>query len=189
MDVDERGFTMIELLFVLFIVILMSSVIMAVGTKWTTLSEEDAALRSIVSTIYSLQAYAMAHEVNTRLIFRNTKGRMAYVAEVPGYYEITRNLLPEGMTLITSSNLMTVEFYRDGAIAKFGTIRFRMKDGSQRRITVQIARGRMMIGESKRLFLAGSDVNARHYNGCLWDITSSWYTFATANRKKENKFA
>lgn len=174
---NEKGFTMIELLLVLFTVFLISSIILSIGTKWTAYSEEDIALQSIVTTMYSLQAYSMAHQVNTRLTFQSTEDhRMAYVASVPGYYEISRNILPEGMRLATSSNLMQVEFYADGAIARFGSIYFHTNNGL-RRITVQIARGRVIISESKRIFLARSHPNSGHYYGRFWNITSPWNQF------------
>lgn len=152
----ESGFTMIELILVLSVVTIMSAIIIPVGEKWIRASEEENALQSLIVTIHSLQSYAMANEAYTQLLFMKVGSRTAYVAAMPGREEFSRKLLPEGMYVLSSSNLKVVEFHGNGNIINSGTLMLGTKTGLIR-ITFQFQRGRMIISESKRIFLAGSN--------------------------------
>ena len=70
----ESGFTLIELVFVLSIAIILSAVIIPVGSKWIRTTAEEDAFKSIVVTIQSLQSYSMAHSAYTRLRFTKPVG-------------------------------------------------------------------------------------------------------------------
>ncbi|MBO1910275.1 type II secretion system protein, partial [Microvirga sp. 3-52] len=86
----ESGFTLIELVFVLSIAIILSGVILPVGSKWIRTTVEDDALKAIVITIQSLQSYSMANNAYTRLRFSTTETQTMYIAEAPGKIEFSR---------------------------------------------------------------------------------------------------
>ncbi|QUW22259.1 type II secretion system protein [Sporosarcina sp. Marseille-Q4063] len=170
-DGAESGFTLIELVFVLTIAIILSAVIIPVGSKWIRTTAEDDAFKSIIITIQSLQSYSMANNAYTRLRFSKTGTKTMYVAEAPGKIEFSRKLLPEGMHLSGFSNLISVEFSGNGDIISFGRLTLLTNRGSKT-IVFQMQRGRMTISESKRIFLAGSNPDPHYYNDRIWYITT-----------------
>lgn len=170
----ESGFTLIELVFVLSIAIILSAVIIPVGSKWIRSTAEEDAFKAIILTIQSLQSYSMANNALTRLRFATTETKTMYIAEAPGRIEFSRKLLPEGMRLSNYSNLIAVEFNGNGDIINFGKLTLLTNQGS-RTIIFQMQRGRMIISESKRLFLAGSNPDPHNHNYRIWDITAARY--------------
>lgn len=176
---NENGFTLLELVLVLVVVSIMTAIIIPVGEKWIRTTAEEDALQSLVVTIHSLQSYAIAHGAYTRLSFRKPESRTMYVAAAPGREELSRKYLPEGMHLSTSSHLQAVEFQSNGDIFNFGTLTLVTKTG-RTTITFQFQRGRMIISESKRIFMAGSDSHSRRHNHHLW------YTAPPRNENDNN---
>ncbi|WP_210468983.1 type II secretion system protein [Sporosarcina sp. 6E9] len=184
----ESGFTLIELVFVLSIAIILSGVILPVGSKWIRTTVEDDALKAIVITIQSLQSYSMANNAYTRLRFSTTETQTMYIAEAPGKIEFSRKLLPEGMRVSGSSGLIAVEFNGNGDIINFGKLTLLTKQGS-RTIVFQMQRGRMIISESKGLFLAGSNPHPHNHNYRIWYITSTRDTNDDNIALQENYYA
>lgn len=175
----ESGFTILELLLVLSIIVIMTAIIIPVGDKWIQTTEEEDAIQSVIVTLHSLQSYAMAHGVYTKLNFQSAGSRTMYVASVPGKFEFFRKLLPEGLNIASSSNLKAVEFHADGDIIDSGRLTLVGKSG-RTNIVFQFQRGRMIISESKRIFLAGSNSDARRPYGHLW------YTSSTRNKDDDS---
>lgn len=153
---NAKGFTLIEMTFVLSIVILLTAVIAPFGLKWIQMKAEEDALDSIVAMIYSLQSYSMAHNDYTRLRFKSTGAITSYIAERPGIETFAVQELPEGMCVSESSSVKAVEFSGNGNIEKSGVLTIITKT-KRISITFQFQRGRMIIRESERVLLAGSD--------------------------------
>lgn len=171
-NTNEKGFTLIELILVLSIVALMTAIIIPVGGKWVRTTTEEDAIESIVATVYSIQSYAMAHRVYTRLSFIDTGSQTEYIASAPGHIELSRKLLPEGMYVSDSSGLKEIEFHANGNIIKFGVLTI-VGESGRTRITFQFQRGRMIISESKRTFMAGSNPYPWGTGCYLWDALAS----------------
>lgn len=174
-DMKESGFTLVELILVLSIVAIMSAIIIPVGEKLIRTTEEEDALRSLMITIHSMQSYAMANKAYTQLRFRKVGSRTEYIASIRGKEEFSRKQLPEGMYVLSSSNLKVIEFHGNGNIINFGTLVLGTKKDLIR-ITFQFQRGRMIISESKRVFLAGGNPGT-HRNSHRF-----WYTASTRNK-------
>lgn len=174
----EKGFTMIELILVLSIVTIMSAIIIPIGDKWIRTTAEEDAITSLIVTIHSLQSYAMANKVYTRLSFRSEGSRTQYIAAAPGKVELSRKLLPEGMYVLGSSKLKVVEFHSTGNIINSGTLTLGSKLGITT-FTFQFERGRMIISESKRIFMAGSNTRSNRHPNRIW---------YTASARNENDF-
>lgn len=180
----ETGFTMIEMMFVLSITIMLTVVILPIRYKWVRTNTEENAIASLVTTIYSLQSYAMAHNQYTRLSFRSEGEQTMYVAAVPGIGELSRKLFPEGMYVSSSSSMKSVEFHANGDIVQSGVLVIVGKT-SRTTITFQFQRGRMIISESERLFLArGSPYNNNHF-GHFWYIIATRHKYDDDATQKE----
>lgn len=175
----DRGFTLIEMTFVLSIVLLLTITIMPLGFKAFRTASEEEAIASIISTIYNLQSYTMAHDELTRLSFKSTETQTSYIAEVPGKKEFYRRLLPEGMYVSSTSGLKMVEFYGNGNIVHSGVLTIVGKTG-RTAITFQFQRGRMIISESERIFLARS--NSHNHNTFRY----IWHAIASRNAYDKN---
>lgn len=169
---DERGFTFIELVLVLAVVVILTAIIIPVGGKWVRETTEAEAIESIVAEVYSIQSYAMAHGVYTRLSFVTDGSRTLYIASVPGQMELSRKVLPEGMSISSSSNLKEIEFHANGDMIKFGTLIIVGKTG-RTKITFQFQRGRMIISESKRVFMARSDAHPQRARHHFWHVVAA----------------
>lgn len=166
----EAGFTLLELLLVLSIVMIMSVIVLPIGEKWITNKEEKAAIQSIILTIHSLQSYAMANGVATELNFAKESYGTLYKAHAgsgENRIEISSNLLPEGMLLGSSSSLKKIRFHPDGDIIESGKLIFVGKSGHTH-ITFQFQRGRMIISEPVRFFMARNNSNLIRPYGSLW---------------------
>lgn len=155
----EDGFTILELLLVLSIVMIMSAIIIPAGAKWLHKTEEENAIQSIVLTIHSLQSYAMAHGVSTKLEIKNEGERTFYIASVPGKVELSRKALPKGMRRGTSIDFREIGFHADGDIINSGRLIIVGKSGLTH-IVFQFQRGRMIISERARSVVAGNNSNA-----------------------------
>lgn len=178
MNHKEDGFTILELLLVLSIMMIMTAIIIPVSDRWIKTTEEEDAIQSIILTINSLQSYSMAHYVHTKLNFQSAGTRTMYVASAPGRIEFSRKLLPEGMNIVSSSGLKAVEFHPDGDIVDSGKLILSGKSG-RTHITFQFQRGRMIISESARVFMARNNPNALGLD--------HYIRYATAIRNKNDK--
>lgn len=141
---EESGFTFLELILVLSVLAIMTLIILPIGDKWIRTASEDDALQAFVAAIHNLQAYSMAHNVYTRLEFKNS-GTM-YITSVPGKFEFARTVFPEGMKYVGTSQLKEVEFHANGNIVHSGTIVLERSTGPIE-IRFQFQRGRMIIYE------------------------------------------
>lgn len=156
---NQNGFTLIEMTFVLSIVILLTVIMLPFGFKWVQAKAEEDALDAMIAMIYSLQSYSMAHNDYTRLRFKSTGGITSYIAERPGIEILSAQELPAGMCIAESSNMKTVEFLGSGNIDKSGVLTI-ITQKKRITITFQFQRGRMIVRESERVLLAGSDFDS-----------------------------
>lgn len=145
--------------FVLSVAILLTVVMMPFGFKWIQAKTEADAIDSLIATIYSLQSYSIAHNEYTRLRFKSSGVITSYIAERPGIETFSIRELPEGMCIAESSVMKTVEFTMEGNIEKSGVLTI-ITQTKRTTISFQFQRGRMIIRESERLLLAGSDFNS-----------------------------
>lgn len=159
---NEKGFTLIEMAFVLSIVFVLTSMIIPFGFKWIKTSTEKDAIDAIIAEIYSLQSYSIAHNEYTRLSFQKLGEQSYYIAAVPGKEEFARIALPEGMHVSGTSALKTVEFDGKGNIIQSGVLTI-VSQTKRTAITFQFLRGRMIVNESERVLMARSDINGSSF--------------------------
>lgn len=159
---DTRGFTLIEVTLVLSIVLVLTTMMIPFGTKWIQETSEREAIDLLVATIYNIQSYSIAHGVYTRLYFIKEDDATSYKVEVQEGQVFGEYELPKGMRLSDSNRLNVIEFHENGDMIRTGVLTL-VTDTRRFAITFQFQRGRMIITESERVFLDGSDVNNNRF--------------------------
>ncbi|MFS0575201.1 type II secretion system protein [Sporosarcina sp. 179-K 3D1 HS] len=139
---SESGFTFLEMLLVLSIMAILTVIILPVGDRWIKETTEQEALQAFVVAIYDLQAYSMAHNIATRLEFKNAGTEYITYASAR---ELARSSFPEGMRY-ESSAVTKIEFQGNGDIKKSGTATVFAKRGNFD-IRFQFLRGRVIVYE------------------------------------------
>lgn len=134
---NEKGFTMIEMLLVLSIVMVVSScVVFLTSTKMKDM-EEERFYRQLHLDIMRLQAISIGGNRYTYLNFPNNRTR--YKAESAGVVWFEKDL-PKNMRLGDESTLKGISFHPNGNVNSFGNLLFVTERG-EKRITVYISRG------------------------------------------------
>ncbi|WP_211254621.1 prepilin-type N-terminal cleavage/methylation domain-containing protein [Ureibacillus massiliensis] len=141
----EKGFTLIEVLLVLSIVVLIGSIVSHVTFKLSEKSVVDQFIQQVTLDIQRMQTFAMEKEVYTTIVFLDNGTYKGYVQN-----EYNNPLLekqfPSNIKLNTNSNLKRIRFNMNGDIVEFGSIVFFTYDG-YRQLIVNIEKGRLKIVE------------------------------------------
>lgn len=142
---NENGFTLLEMLLVLSVVVIVTAVILPIGDRWITKQSEEEALYTFIATIHHAQAYAMANETYTAIKFRNS-GK-SYSLFAPGSVTYSTTDFPKGMHWVNSGDrISSVEFHQNGHIINPGTIILSTSTG-KKRLTLQLQHGRVVVYE------------------------------------------
>ena len=134
---NEKGFTMIEMLLVLSIVMVVSSSVLFISSTKIKEMEEERFYRQLHLDIQRLQAFSIGEFKYTYLEFSNFRTR--YEAK-SGDEILFEKDLPKNMRLADESTLKRVAFHPNGNITNFGNLLFETERG-EKRITVYIGRG------------------------------------------------
>lgn len=138
----QSGFTFIELLLVLSVVSILTFIILPLGDRWIRVKSDEDALQTLIACVYNMQAHSMAHQISTKLIFRNNGTE--YVVHRAGGVELCSGVFPPGMHLSTRSNMRVVEFTPDGNVFPSGIMTINTNTGSTE-IRFQLVRGRIIV--------------------------------------------
>ncbi len=139
------GFTFIELVLVLGVVSLLTLIILPLGNRWFKEKIEKDNLNSFVSCVYNMQTYSMAHNVSSKLVFKNNG--TTYAASIASGFEIIcSGSFQQDMRLSNHSNMRVVEFLPNGNILKSGVMAFNLNTQILE-IRFQLVRGRIIIYE------------------------------------------
>lgn len=133
----EQGFTMIELLLVLSIVVVVSSSVLFISSTRMKEIEEERFFRQFHLDIQRLQAVAIGEYKSTYLEFTNR--RTSYEGKVGDEILFEKNM-PNNMHLGIDSTLKQLRFHPKGNVDNFGNFLFITEKG-EKRITVYIGRG------------------------------------------------
>lgn len=134
---NEKGFTMIEMLLVLSIVMVVStSVIFFTSTRMKEM-EEERFYKQLHLDVQRLQAISIGEYGYTHLTFKNNKTK--YEAIMSNVLLFERDL-PKNMRLSDDSTLKVISFHPNGNVNDFGNLLFETEKG-EKRITLYIGRG------------------------------------------------
>ena len=139
----QAGYTFLELLLVLSVVVVLTAIILPIGDRWVQAQSEEEALNTFIATIHHAQAYSIANEVHT--VIRSHNSGKSYTLFAPSSVMQSATDFPAGMHWSSSSNSMgIIEFHPDGHIIKSGTVILFTTKG-RKRLTLQLQHGRVLV--------------------------------------------
>ncbi|WP_166462435.1 competence type IV pilus minor pilin ComGD [Psychrobacillus vulpis] len=139
MKLSQNGFTFIEMLLVLSIVMVITSSVVFVTTSKLEEIEERRFFKQFHLDVQQLQSIAIGEEKYTYLNFFDNGSK--YVAKSANV-KLFEYELPAGVRLSKNSNLKEIAFHPNGSIKEFGTLLFETTNGSKK-VTFYIGRGRV----------------------------------------------
>ncbi|ARD46806.1 hypothetical protein SporoP37_00585 [Sporosarcina sp. P37] len=140
---NQLGFTFLELLLVLSIVMILAAVILPFSEKRLQKISEDDALEQFMTTVHKAQLYAITHRERVTLKFEN--GGTTYKVFTGESEVILEGDFPPGMYLGSSIAFRQLDFAGTGYLQKTGKMIFYTKSRGKMSITFQLERGRMIV--------------------------------------------
>ena len=134
---NEKGFTMLEMLLVLMIVMVVSSSVLFLISPKMKKVEEERFYKQLHLDILRLQAISIGDLGYTVLDFPNN--RTKYEGKMRGVLLFEKEF-PKHIRLSSNSSLKDIAFHPNGNISDFGNLLFKTDDG-EKRMTVYIGRG------------------------------------------------
>ncbi len=141
----EKGFTFLELLLVLSIVMILTAVILPFSEKRLQKISEEDALKQFIATVHETQLYAITHRQRVVLFFGENGG--IYKVKGDDVIDVLNGQFPEGMHLVKYSNFRKLNFTETGYLLETGSMIFDTKSKGKIKITFQFERGRMLVYE------------------------------------------
>lgn len=134
---DEKGFTIIEMLLVLSIVMVVSSSVILLSASKLEEMEEERFYKQLHLDIQRIQAISIGENKYTYIYFINN--RRSYQARSANIILFEKEL-PRNMHLADESTIKTISFHPNGNLNNFGNLLFETERG-EKRITLYIGRG------------------------------------------------
>ncbi|MEG0260321.1 MAG: competence type IV pilus minor pilin ComGD [Lysinibacillus sp.] len=141
---NEKGFTLIEMLLVLFVVMSLTGIVMKLTIKTAEDKEMERFLTQLQLDIQYIQIDAMQRD--TSLFIKFEEVPESYVVKKDFKTVLYRRLLPKNVTFARTSTLKTIHFTPTGNVRQFGSLIFITPKGNKR-VTINIGKGRMRIDE------------------------------------------
>ena len=141
---NSRGFTLIEMLLVLTIIGIITSIVCHVTLSISEKRNIDQFFNQLIFDIQNMQALAIKEEEKIAINFNSSNAYYAYY-DLKDEKIITRTY-PEGVKLNNYSNLKLLLITSNGNISKFGTLIFNTPYG-ERKLIVYIQEGRLRLVE------------------------------------------
>ena len=142
MSLDNKGYSLLELLLVLIIVVVIGSCALIMNNRYVEKHTFDLFYNQLILDARHLQLTAMKEGENITLSFDSAGTR--YAGRKSFFELLFRRELPPGYRLSTRSNLQELSFHPNGTIVKFGTLTFETPSGIKI-IHVYIGKGRMTL--------------------------------------------
>jgi len=142
MTLDNKGYSLLELLLVLIIVAVISSFALIMNNRYVEKHTFDLFYNQLILDSRHLQLTAMKEGKNITLLFDS--GGTRYVGRKSFFESLFDRELPPGYRLSKRSNLQELSFHPNGTIEKFGTLIFETPSGIKI-IHVYIGKGRMTL--------------------------------------------
>lgn len=143
-DNRETGFTLIETLVVLFIVVSVTGIVLVSFRTLQASKQVDYFLEQFQKDLYFAQEYALTHHKEVRLLLNLPQHRYTVVADKEGSL-LSR--VYDTQIGISSNFGKAVEFNPDGNIARFGTLTFQTPQGTYKMV-FHIGKGRFYVEQS-----------------------------------------
>ncbi|MDN4493315.1 competence type IV pilus minor pilin ComGD [Ureibacillus aquaedulcis] len=141
---NQKGFTLVEILLVLFIFLLISSIVFQITVKISEKRVVDHFFQQLILDIQEMQALAIQREEKIHIQFYNSNHYKAF-----GVYSgetLLEKDFPSNIQLEIYSNLKRFIIDPKGEISPFGTIKFYTPYG-ETNLVIYIKEGRMRLVE------------------------------------------
>ncbi len=140
----QKGFTFIEVLLVLLVLVIVSLIISRISVKAFEKQAIEQFFKQVSLDIQQMQTLAMKEGVYTTIQFiDNNNTYKGFLHNEHNNPEFERTF-PEGITLNYYSNLKSIKFNKFGDVHDFGKIIFFTPEG-HREVIVNIEKGRLRI--------------------------------------------
>ncbi|WP_243840740.1 hypothetical protein [Paenisporosarcina antarctica] len=142
MQLDNKGYSLLELLLVLMIVMVISSSTLYMNNRYVDKHTFDLFYNQLKLDVAHIQLKALVEERYFKLIFDS--GGTRYIGRRSLYDSLFDRELPKGYSLSQGSTITEVAFHANGNIEKFGTLVF-STPGGLKIVRVHIGKGRLML--------------------------------------------
>ncbi|HSO57194.1 MAG TPA: prepilin-type N-terminal cleavage/methylation domain-containing protein [Paenisporosarcina sp.] len=139
---DNRGYSLVELLLVLSIVLIISSSAVYFNNRYIENRTFELFYNQLKLDVAHIQMIALSEERYMKLIFET--GGSRYVGRKSLFDSVFARELPPGYRWSSSSTLNEIAFHPNGTLVKFGTMAFITPDGIKT-VRVFIGKGRMTL--------------------------------------------
>ncbi|WP_255349280.1 prepilin-type N-terminal cleavage/methylation domain-containing protein [Paenisporosarcina sp. HGH0030] len=142
MSLDNKGYSLLELLLVLTIVLVISTSVLYANNQYVERHTFDLFYNQLKLDAIHTQMTAVEEKRYVKLIFN--AGGTRYIGRKSLYEPLFERNLPAGYSLSSSSTLTELAYLPNGTIEKFGTIAF-VTPGGIKIVRVFIGKGRMSL--------------------------------------------
>ncbi|WP_328009335.1 competence type IV pilus minor pilin ComGD [Lysinibacillus xylanilyticus] len=140
---SERGYTFVEMLFVLFIVICLSTIVVKYSLKAAETRELEQFFTQIQLDIQYIQTYSMQQGEYISMKFESSSKR--YIIKKDIFTELFERPFPKGVEVIpSSSSIYTIIYNFNGNVITPGTVYFKTPQGTKK-VVITLGRGRSRI--------------------------------------------
>lgn len=144
---NERGFTLVETILVLSIVMVITASVVYVTTSRIEAAEEKRFFRQFHLDMQKIQSIAIGETKYTHIYFDEIGSK--YVGEW-AKTRLFEYKVPKHIRLSADSSLKRVSFHPNGMVSQFGTFLFEIEKGTKtvtKTVTVYIGTGRLNYEE------------------------------------------
>ena len=140
---NDLGFTILEMLIVLFLVMTLTAIVSKFSLKLAESKELERFFTQIQLDIQYIQTYSMNQRQYIAMKFESSTKR--YVIQKDVYSNLYERPFPKGVEFLPSeSSLYTVVYNYNGNILSAGTIAFQTPQG-KKKVIITLGRGRARI--------------------------------------------
>ncbi|GAB0170575.1 competence type IV pilus minor pilin ComGD [Lysinibacillus sp. CTST325] len=140
---SERGFTLVEMLIVLFIVMCLSAIVVKYSVKAEETRELERFFTQIQLDLQYIQTYSMHQREYISMKFESSSKR--YIIKKDFYTELYERPFPKGVEVILStSSIYTIMYNYNGNVMTPGTVYFKTPQGTKK-VVITLGRGRSRV--------------------------------------------
>ncbi|PID16901.1 hypothetical protein CSV63_03140 [Sporosarcina sp. P34] len=143
---SQYGFTLLELILVLSIMMILTAVILPFSEKHLTKESEEDALKQFIAAVHEAQLYAMTHKASVVVTFSDS-GTTYKVETMDGTVTVRSGMFPDGMRMTKQSPFKRLDFAETGYMVKTGKMYFSTQSRGLLFLSFQFERGRMIVNE------------------------------------------
>ncbi|MGE6369128.1 competence type IV pilus minor pilin ComGD [Planococcus kocurii] len=143
-NLKECGFTLLEMLLVLTVLMTIVSILIPSYQAFTTQKEEQQFFNILQQDIYFAQSQSYSLGKTAKIIFREEKGTYEIFTDLQ--MVVVSRKMPVSVSLKKTSNLTEIYFNSNGSVVQSGTFRFATSRG-EKALVVHLGRGRVVFSE------------------------------------------